>query len=308
MFIPIVLFSYASLLFVAGLGLPGSLQPNLNYRLGGYGHTLSRLNQVKKLESGNLDILFVGSSHAYRGFDTRLFEKQCISSFNLGSSSQTPFQTITLLKRYLAKVKPKYVIYEVYPPTLVADGVESSLDIIANDVNNDYSLSMALKQNHIKIYNNLIYSYLRSLFEFDSSHTEANVNESGTYVNGGYVESKVSHYKGGTFKAQRLVLSRNQLESFEEVLDLISAEGCKVILVFAPITKTRYSSYENMEEFDDLMQNYGTYFNFNQTLELNDSIHFYDSHHLNQLGVNAFNQKLIETLQTNQLIQACDSE
>ena len=46
------------------------------------------------------------------------------------------------------------------------------------------------------------------------------------------------------------------------------------------------------------MQSYGTYYNFNEMISLDDSLHFYDSHHLNQNGVNIFNAKLIDVLLT----------
>lgn len=298
--------SYGCMLFIAGLTFPGALQPNLNYRMGGYGHTLSRLNEVKQLKNDSLDILFVGSSHAYRGFDTRIFVKHCISSFNLGSSSQTPVQTLTLLKRYLRIIKPSYVIYEVYPPTLVADGVESSLDIIANDANNDYSLSMAFSHNHIKVYNNVVYSYIRSWFDMDEGQTEPAVKGGDFYVNGGYVEAELRHYEIGIFSPQRIEINENQFESFESVLDLIAKEESKVILVYAPITDARYLSFENVNEFDQLMKSFGPYYNFNSLVELDDSLHFYDSHHLNQLGVEIFNRELIRILESKHLIKSCE--
>ena len=78
----------------------------------------------------NVDVLFLGSSHAYRGFDPRIFRKRGYSSFNLGSSAQTPSQTKVWLKRYLKHLNPKIVIYEVYPGTFSSDGIEASLDLV----------------------------------------------------------------------------------------------------------------------------------------------------------------------------------
>jgi len=78
-----------------------------------------------------VDILFLGSSHSYRGFNPQYFSGY--KTFNLGSSAQTPIQTNLLLKRYLHQLNPKTIVYEVYPISLSIDGVESSSDIIAND-------------------------------------------------------------------------------------------------------------------------------------------------------------------------------
>ena len=44
------------------------------------------------------------------------------------------------------------------------------------------------------------------------------------------------------------------------------------------------------------MQNYSSYYNFNTLIKLDDSLHFYDPHHLNQLGVETFNAELIDLL------------
>jgi len=79
----------------------------------------------------------------------------------------------------------------------------------------------------------------------------------------------------------------------------LKKRGVDVILVYAPIPKVSYNSYTNQEYFDSLMTTYSDYINFNETISLNDSIHFYDSDHMNQNGVNVFNEKLIETLKSN---------
>ena len=44
------------------------------------------------------------------------------------------------------------------------------------------------------------------------------------------------------------------------------------------------------------MQDYSRYYNFNNLISLDDSLHFYDPHHLNQLGVETFNTNLIDLL------------
>jgi hypothetical protein len=42
----------------------------------------------------------------------------------------------------------------------------------------------------------------------------------------------------------------------------------------------------------------GTLYDFNEILTLNDTLHFFDSHHLNQNGVEIFNNELIRILNT----------
>ena len=63
--------------------------------MGCYGHTFTRMQDAQKTK--NVDVLIVGSSHAYRGIDPRILQKDGISAFNLGSSAQTPINTKVLL-------------------------------------------------------------------------------------------------------------------------------------------------------------------------------------------------------------------
>lgn len=273
---------------------PDILKKNLNYPLGGYGHMYSRLQNIKDVK--DVDILVLGSSHAYRGFDPRIFKHYGLNIFNLGSSAQSHIQTELLLKRYLDKINPKLIIYEVYPGTFSSDGVESSLDIIANDKNDWESIKMALTQNHIKVYHALIYGFYRDFFKKNSNYQEASVKGDDTYIQGGFVEKKMQFFEPMQFNENHWKLDGQQYEFFERALLLIKQRNISVILVQAPITQAMYRSFSNNSEFDEKMRTYGIYYNFNEIIELDDELHFYNSHHLNQNGVEIFNTKLIEIL------------
>ena len=52
-----------------------------------------------------------------------------------------------------------------------------------------------------------------------------------------------------------------------------------------------------MEMFSNTMVSYGDYYDFNNRLHLNDTIDFYDSHHLNQTGVEIFNKAFLKILE-----------
>ena len=253
----------------------------------------NRLADLKKTE--NIDILFLGSSHAYRGFDTRIFNNAGFTNFNLGSSNQTPIQTEVLLKRYLKKLQPKLIIYEVYPNTFSVDGVESTLDLIVNDKLDDNIVKLALKQNDVMVYNTLLYSFYRNtLKKEDKSITSFQKNDQ--YVSNGFVETNSASFPSNNYKKQEYQFNSKQFIHFEKVLELLKKENIQVILIQAPITKKLYNSYTNNAFFDAKMNTYGKYYNFNELIELNDSLHFYDGHHLNQKGVKLFNQELIKQI------------
>lgn len=292
LFILVVSVAYPFMVFLSGyLPISKALKLNLKYRRGSYGHMYTRLNEVKQLD-GHVDILFLGSSHSYRGFDPRNFKDK--KTFNLGSSSQAPIQTKILLKRYLSKINPKIVIYEVYPGTFVADGVESSLDLIANDNNDFESVKMAFELNNIDTYNTLIYAYFVNILNLNKKFVEPIIKDDDTYISGGFVEKKIKYYKYENIsKIDVWKLNKKQIEKFEENIALLEQKKIKIILVYAPITKALYNSFTNNIYIDSLMNSYGLpYYNFNQLMQLDDSLDFNDAHHLNQNGVNKFNSKL----------------
>ncbi len=299
--IKITLFITCSILFyIVALPiwknvLPKEFSPNIYYKLGGYGHMYTRLKEAKETDS--VDILFLGSSHTYRGFDPRVFKEKGYKTFNLGSSAQSPIQTHVLLKRYLDKIKPKQIIYEVYPATLASNGVESSLDIVSNDKNDLYSLIMALKINHIKTWNTLIYAWYRDLFNVNKDFKENPVKWKDLYIKGGYVQKEVSYFKPPKkWDSKEITINKMQLKYFNEIIKDIKKRNIDLLLVYAPIPSENYNRYKNNKYFDSLMSTYAKYYNFNKIVKLNDTLHFFDSHHLNQNGVKIFNEKLLQIL------------
>lgn len=275
---------------------PLYMRKNLMHPLGIYGHLHSRMADVKV--KGNVDILFLGSSHAYRGFDTRIFDASGYTSFNLGSSGQTPLQTRLLLKRYLQQLNPKLIVYEVYPETFTSDGVESSLDLLANEKIGWDTFSMVLKVNNIKTYNTFIYALFRQLTGADIDFKEEEIIRKDTYIRGeGFVERKIEYFKHRNHSPENWELNDQQLKAFKEVVSYIDERKIDYLLVQSPITKTLYHSHLNNEQINEYFSSHGQYLNFNElNLPLNDSLHFYDADHLNQEGVVIFNEKVMDFL------------
>ncbi|MBP7450977.1 MAG: hypothetical protein KA817_13150, partial [Flavobacteriales bacterium] len=95
---------YTLVIILAGSVSPYSKHRNIKYARGGYGHLHTRLQEAEHV--GPVDILFLGSSHAYRGFDPRVFRAHGLTTFVLGSSAQSPLQTKVLVERYLDRMRP----------------------------------------------------------------------------------------------------------------------------------------------------------------------------------------------------------
>jgi len=269
----------------------------MNYQIGGYGHTYTRFNEVDSLS--HVDVLILGSSHAYRGVDPRIFEKNGISAFVLGSSSQTPLQTLGLLKEYLPKLNPRIVLYEVYPGIFESDGVESSLDILANHKLNWFDIRMALRVNHLKSYHVLINDIFRESFGMNKGVIEPLETEDDQYVSGGYVERVITTTDyTEKIKVRNYTLREKQLQALEEIMDVLKSSQTPVVLIQAPISERLYTSRLNNAEVDEVLSQFGPYYNFNELMDLGDDRFYYDNHHLNQHGVEVFNKFLIEEILT----------
>ncbi len=293
---PFVLVVYIFLLILWGTSVPKVLNKNLNYALGAYGHMFSRIKDVKQLK--DVDILFLGSSHAYRGFDTRVFLKEGYKSFNLGSSGQTPVQTELLIKRYFENLNPKLVVIEIYPGMFNNDGVESLLDIMCNDKIRSDLVKMTFDINNIKTYNTFVYSYYRQFFNLDASFNEQITKGYDTYIkSGGYVERKYQRCEtcaSAKFPATNWEFKDQQKDSFLSLINFLKEKRVEIIFVWAPITKAMYKSVKNKSEIDSFFSKIGTYYNFNELIQLDDKLDFYDAHHLNQKGVENFNKAFFE--------------
>ncbi len=297
-FIPLFMAVYCFFLFLLDRApINYHFKENVRLITGGYGHMFSRIQEINTKDS--IDILILGSSHAYRGFDTRLMHFNQNTVFNLGSSSQSHHQTKQLIKTYVPKLKPKYVIYEVFPNTLTSDGVESSLDLISNADLNNHTLEMACKVRDIRTFNTLILRCFREVSGKHSELTEPIIKKEDTYISGGFVQKEFKTYIHDDDIDKKIwKTNKSQLQSFIDNIEYLKKNDIITILVFAPISQQLYQAFKNLNYYDSLYSSQEVkYINANHmNLNLNDSLHFYDLHHLNQKGVEIFNRKLSQEI------------
>ena len=293
LFVPFCFALYLIGIVVWGEFIPSKYINNLRYKIGSIGQMQLRLQEAKRIK--NVDILFIGSSAAYRGFDTRIFKKYGINSFNLGSSAQTPIQTLYLLRRYLMEINPKLLVIDANPLMLSIDGTESALDIISNDSFNKGMVDMALSLNSLKVYHTLLYAWYASVFGEDKPPIDT-VRNGDKYISGGFVEHELAFFKHINYEKQEWEYRKIQLRAFDKIIEYLKTIGVKYIIVQTPITPKLYASFANNSFIDSFLEKRGSYYNFNQLITLNDSLHFLDANHLNQQGVEIYNNKLAEIL------------
>lgn len=267
----------------------GPMKGNLKLVRGGTGHLYSRLLEADSIR--DVDVLFLGSSHTYRGFDTELFSLNGVTSFNMGSSGQTPDVTYLLLKKYINKINPKRVIYEVYPKTIFSQSIDSRIDLISNSKPTYFGF-LELSDIGMDEINSAILRFWNHIFSKD--FIEKKVKGSDYYRPGGYVKNTSIR---NTFNIEKeyinLDLNNPGFFYFKKNLELIKSLGVEVILVFAPIPDDTYNRYCQIDRLDSIFDNQGLrYINYN-SMSLNDTLHFKDDDHLNHDGVQLFNRNLM---------------
>ncbi|MFD3002848.1 DUF1574 family protein [Pontibacter toksunensis] len=279
--------------------------PNTRYTFGGYGYTLLRLQEAKKVQ--DVDILFIGSSHVYRGFDPRIFSQHNLRTFNLGTPNQTPFVTYHLLKEYLPSIRPRYVVMDLYWNILSLPASEAGADIISNSEITEGSLDMVWKSKDIVLLNSFLISSITQWVSPLDTTAQQEFRED-RYVGAGYVESRIeknilSKIELAHQPKSRFAPNKLQEEYLEEIVSLCKQQNVALVFVVVPVTKEYLNSVQNYQDFSDFIEGVASSnsihlidFNKEEGLRLNSQADFYDKDHLSQAGVEKFNAVFIEKL------------
>ena len=307
LFVASMAILYLPLVWIAGTsGLP----LNIARLEANYGHMGLRLQEADSLQE-RPDIVFIGSSHCYRTFDTRVYDSAGFRSFNLGSSIQTPKQSFALLSRYMEKWNNiQYIVIEVHPDIMDNSGVESACDIICNCRIDKALRRMALRQHSLRVFNTMCYCYVRQAFNPNyppiedsivsvyTSSGDTSILADFAYIPGGYVELTPFCWRPRPFAPTTLTVDDKQLNALKACVNLAEKHSIKCLLVEVPSTKSRYISFTNHDLFEEKMlsltSSHTKYLNLNNdsrlSTMLNDSTCFFDDDHLNNKGAEIFNQ------------------
>ena len=291
-FVPLAMAGYLLLLWVLGdLGWVRTA----NTTMGNTGHLNSRIKEIRNYR--DVDVLFLGSSHCYRTFDTRFYEAHGYRCFNLGSSSQTPMQTYVLLQEYLDSLNPKRVVFEVHPDIMNHDGVESAVDLLANAPLTCEMTKMAWKMGNMKVINTWLYAvYNQKIRHRLENFVEDSIIQDAAYVRGGYVEIKARRFEVKRYPRKNLTIRPEQMEALRKCLDMLKVRGIPYMLVEVQDAEQLRKTFLNHEWFEEQMRALGPY--RYKVLPMVDTVHFANSNHLFKPGIVMFNNDFIDDLDT----------
>ena len=290
-FIPIAMVGYILLLWALGdLGWVRTA----NTTMGNSGHLCSRIKDIRNYH--DVDVLFLGSSHCYRTFDTRFYEAAGYHCFNLGSSNQTPVQTKVLLQTYLDSLNPRYVVFEVHPDIMKHDGVESAVDLLANAPLTCEMSRMAWSMGNMKVINTWLYAIYNQKIRHRLDHfVEDSIIQDAAYVRGGYVEINSRRFEVKRYPRKNLTIRPDQMEALQDCLAMLKERQIPYMLVEVQDAEQLRKTFLNHDWFEEQMRALGPY--RYKLLPMVDTIHFANSNHLFKPGIVMFNKDFLTDLE-----------
>ncbi len=249
-------------------------------------------------ETASYDVLVLGSSHAYRGYDPRIFEANGYRTFNLGTSAQSLLNSYYLAKQYVHPNNCKLLIVDVFEIPVESDGMEATSDLVQNITSNRAALDMTMALKDIRAIN----MYLLRMF----SKNKPLLYTDDAYVGQGFSENTDSLATVVKPSVDTL-LEANELQVcyMEKLFRYIKENGINAVVVNHPAPSTinaqKHAQFNRLVE--RLTRKYHLpYKDYTHNHSLNNHDHFFDHNHLNQAGVHIFNTRLIQELQQEKLL------
>jgi hypothetical protein len=233
--------------------------------------------------------IVLGSSHAYRGYDPRIFEQSGMSLFNAGTSAQNAKGSLVLYNEYLRDRSDVFIL-DVYDPVFELEGTESNMRLIQNVPTNEAAL--ALVQQEFKIYTlNALAVRLASINPTDEA-------PNADYIKNGFCEKKGILYAVEPLNDSVFDANEEMFNAFEKMVKQMQADGKRIVLCSHPLPKSpglRNYHDKFLSRFNPLIQNLGlAYIDLTYYTEGFGFNEFADLSHLNQQGVELYNRLLLQ--------------
>lgn len=221
------------------------------------------VDQLYKLEKDTVDVLFVGSSHVYRNVDPSiLYETEGITAYDLGTASQTFWNSYYLMVEALKVQHPKVIALDIYKAYLPDDYEDEGIASKA-------TTSIHFSPNRIRAVNAAV-SSLRSRLKYylglPMYHTRYNQLNIGDFRIGGnralyrdflgYMPLFKSRKGKGTQKlsevTERTPVSEKNMKYLKMMMELCKKHDVEFMLIKTPYFKkseTYQKYYKYLEDF-----------------------------------------------------------
>jgi len=244
------------------------------------------------------DVIVVGSSHAYRGYDPRIFIKNGSDLYNLGTSSQSVFNSYFISKNYITSSNCKLAILEMYDGALSSDAIEPTSDLVQNISSNKAAFEMVMAIKDPRAFNMFTVRLM--------TKGDAPMYYDSAYVFNGYSEKKDSvKVVDENWRKSKFEINEMQVSYLRKTISYFKEKNITILLVShpAPIELNNGNHEKVAAQIETICKDFNVeYIDYSYTHNLKLKVDFYDAHHLNQSGVLKFNEMLILDLRKRKYI------
>ena len=239
------------------------------------------------------DVVILGSSHAIRGYDPAVFAEHGYRAFNLGSVSQTPLNSYVLLEHLVDSSTTRLLILDAFDKTFRNDGLESTVDLIANLPSTGIALDMAWELHDLRGLNVLMYRLLKP--------RTTTIAKDRDYTGLGF-GSRPDSAKTPFDPAmdEQYVLTDRQKHFFKDIIALCKQRGISLVVTshYARHGRNRAFHVPFVNFVDSALAGTGyPYLDYTFEPGVDDLNNFVDDNHLNIAGAKIFTGHLVDTLE-----------
>ena len=255
------------------------------------GHTYIAFRQFNPKEK--YDVIVLGSSHAYRGYDPEIFKRYNYKMFNLGTNSQINLVSYFIAKEFIRKENCKNVILDIYDPVFKRTSLESVSDYIQNSTSDKNVLGLIKEEKDIRTINMLT---MRVLNNFNGIF-----NPDTAGVNNGYIPYNTQLQPDAKRLIRDNIPDEKALIHFEKLIKYLQGEGINVIAAEHPlparftIDKTKHELLR--QTITPILRKYNIpFYDHLYDSTMTDIPYFSNTNHLSVSGVEKYNTTLLNEL------------
>jgi hypothetical protein len=275
-----------------------------------------RWDQFYALSPNSTEVVFLGSSHAYKSFNPAIIDSATrLNSFVAGSPAQTPVTSYYVLKNVLRTQSPKTIVFENYFFTVFYE--TGQLDNAGEVYDNmpDSPVKDEFFRNGFNIYDKCALSFAPVLryknnymYVLKKIIGKAKISSSAKNMYKGYEDTHLrikqkeltekNKFDGYVFDSSKI--NETNIKYFKKIIDLCKQKNIRIIIFTCPVPPVSYKKIRNPNDIDayfkKLVKYYGVeYYNYLNPglLGLNqDTIYFSDYTHLNNLGAEIVSNRI----------------
>ncbi len=269
----------------------------------------------------NIELLILGSSHAYRAYDPQVIGAEMGIGgqvFNFGSSAQSPLNSYFVLNEVLQDHHPKQVVMDLYFMVFTADHQLRNRRFNWQDMKSGKAKSTffwngfsSREQVCLQLFPAFVYKdYLKNKFNKLLGRSNLSLSK-GNYQGDGFVSnidtlalnSLKYNNQFDVFKPAVSSLTKEHFNYLKKIRQLCDQHQVELIFTTSPMPEISIEKIQNYASFyqlfDDLAKELNVPFvdyNIDRIPKIEDQYHYYDDDHLNAAGAKLFSKKVSEDL------------